>query len=195
MGRATEHSPEHYPWTRPDMLPHAVASAGWGARYPGLRYDRKQSPDRIIPHDVIRETFLQERFAVVVWQGPHLSFIDISHIPERTFVAENRDRSLTDWANIKRYRLNRDTPIFTTLEENLDPREIMPSVHAVLATPLGFAPGAQTVVDARVPIDRLFIEFPAHTEDRELPLSTTIGVLGGIATQEYIDTIYGPPKV
>lgn len=197
MGRAIDHSSEHYPWTRPDMLPHAIASAGWGARYPGIRYDER-SKDRFVPQDIVKQTLLQERFAVVVWQESRVSFIDLSHIPERTFMSdEDLGRSDVDWANIKHYELTKDGPIFSPLDmrEYLDPREIMPSVYAILATPLDMAPGPQMLVAPDRPINRMIIEFPSYQERRRLPLNTTIAVLGGVATQEYLDTIYGSTEV
>ncbi|HVI68901.1 MAG TPA: hypothetical protein VM581_00405 [Magnetospirillaceae bacterium] len=195
MGKATENSPEYYPWSHPDMLPHALASAGWGTRYPAIRYELGES-DNFIPQEVIKQTLSQERFAVVIWQGTRVSFIDLMHVPERTFTSEeDPGRAETEWANIKRYSLTPDGPIFITIDENLDPRAIMPSIYALLATPMGVAPDAQLLVDASRPINRVLIEFPAYREDRKLPLSTTIGVLGGVATQEYINTIYGLPKV
>ncbi len=199
MSRATDHSSEHHPWTRPDLLPHAVASAGWGERYPALRYKDSDLPEeRLIPRDVIQDVVLHEQFAVVVWQGTRLSMIRVSHIPGRTFALDEiPERSDDDWATIRYYAQTRGGAMFTAMEQHLDPRDIMLSLCTVLETPMGFTPGdEQDIVEPDQAINRVLIEFPDFREKRELPLSIVISVLGGVATQEYLDAMrYGLSEV
>lgn len=197
MAGATELSPEKHPWIRSDILPHAIASAGWGMRYPGLCYELGEEPhERVVPHHVIRSTFLQERFAVVMWQPNRVTFIDISHLPERTFTPHKvPERCDADWVTIKRYCCAKFGAVFSSLDENIDPRLIIDDLYAVLATPIGFCPEEQGLVEAAQPITRLLIEYPEYPETREIPLDTTVAVLGGVATQKYLNTIYNLPEV
>lgn len=196
MARATELSPEQHPWIRPDLLPHAVASAGWGKRYPALCYELGDA-DTLIPKDVIEHTFMQGRFALAVWQPNRITFIDVSHEPDRTFTLDDTlpQRSQVDWVTIRRYGCATYGPVFTSMTENIDPFEVAISLYDIMATPIGFAPGEQGIIQPDLPVQRLLVEYPGFSESRELPLDTSVGSLGGIATQEYLNTIYTRPKV
>lgn len=195
MEKRTDYSPERHPWSHADMLPYAVSSAGWGVRYPALHFDGRFE-GHAIGSELIEEIFLESRFAVVVRQELRISFIDVSHIPERSLATKVvPHRSDSDWANIKYYVLSRGGPRLIDLKEGLDPRELLLDVYTILATTLGSAPAEPTEVISQEPIQEILVEFPGHHEDRLLRVDTTIGALGGVATQGYYDIIYGRPEV
>ena len=86
--------------------------------------------------------------------------------------------------------------MLTNVKDGLDPRDLILDIHTILATRLGAAPCEPTTLVGPHPITEILIEFPGHREDREeLRLNTTIAALGGVSTQEYLNTIYGLPKV
>ncbi len=174
------------------MLPHAVASAWWGERFPALQYEHTDpESERIIPRDIIQAIVLKERFAVVIWQGKRISFIDVEHIPERTFALdEDPGRSDVDWITIKYYVETNGGPTFTAMRQHLDPRDLILSIYTVLETPVGLAPGyGQDIVEPDQEIHRLLIEFPRFSEERDLSLDTDIGVLAGVSREEYMETV------
>lgn len=179
------------------MLDHAIASADWTLNHPALCFECGDG-GQLVPHDIIRLALRQERLCVALWQPNLITFLDIQHTPSRTFadgfVAPGNQPD-DNWCVVQRYTYNRHGAIFCNMEENIDPRPVVRTLGTVLATPLGFAPDAPGLLPDNVVLERVILEFPRYHETRQVPLDTSISLLAAIASQDYLNTIYGRSQV
>lgn len=197
MANAPELSPELHPWARDDMLANVVASADWTLNHPALCFECGGAQP-FVPAEIIGPTLQQERLCIALWQTNTITFLDIEHSAERTFAGGSmpaEDRPQNEWCVIQRYGYARHGAFFVTMEEEVDPRPVVRTLANVLATPLGFVPEPQGLLVDDLVLERIIIEFPDYAETRPVPLDTSISALTAIASQDYLNTIYGFPKV
>lgn len=177
------------------MLAHVIASADWSLNHPALCFECADA-EPYVPQGIIRPALQQSRLCAALWQTNQVTFLDIKHSPDRTFAdGYMDDRPDGDWCVIQRYGYARHGAFFITMEENVDPRPVVRTLAKVLATPLGFTPPSQGLVSDELVLERVILEFPDYRETRPVPLDTSISVLAAIASQDYLNTIYGHPKV
>jgi len=198
VAEATERlSPELHPWVRDDMFANVVASADWTLNHPALCFECG-GPQPFIPDSIVMPALLQERLCIALWQTDTVTFFDIEHSADRTFTEgyfPPEERSTDQWCVIQRYGYARHGAFFITMEEEVDPRPVVRTLRTILKTPIGFVPDPQgLLVEGRV-LERVIMEFPDYKETRPVPLDTSISALTAIASQDYLNTIYGRPKV
>jgi hypothetical protein len=179
------------------MFDHAIASADWSLNHPALCFECGDG-EQFVPHDIIQPGLQQERLCVALWQTNLITFLDIKHTPSRTFTdgyMAPGDRPEGNWCVLQRYMYNRHGAIFCNMEENIDPRPVVRTLSKVLATPLGFPPDSQGLIPDDLVLERVIMEFPDYRETRAVPLDTSISLLAAIASQDYLNTIYGRTRV
>ena len=202
MARAWELSPGRHPWVRADLEPHQIASADWALRHPALCYefgDKKGEP--FMTDLAVLATLGRPSLVVVLWQPHIITYIELAHDTERTFVQgliKEESPPQGNWCDIKTFDVRPFGVQFRTLYEGLDPRPVVLTLADVLRTPLGWTPPKDqyvNLVPPEQPLNRILIEFPDETEGRPLPLDTSITTLSALSAQEYLDTIRRRPTL
>lgn len=196
MGRAEELTPEQsLPWVRSDVAANVIASADWCVRHPALCYEvNDPHGDQFIHESVITAVLQQPRFVVILHQPRVITFVDLEHEPQRTFIEgsiKEDELPPANWCDLTRHEVTPFGTKFWDIKERIDPRIVMPQLFTILQTTLGCPPDQQNLVPTDQPVMRIVIEFCEEIEDRALPLDTTITTLAELATQEYLDTISG----
>jgi len=184
-------APERHPWTSVDTQHNIISSADWGGAHPALCYEiNDPQHEELIDSAIVEQIIRQRRFAVGFWQRDSVIRVEVNHTPQRS-VALGRvtiPRPKGDWCTVQYFTVHPVGTSFLTMHENLDPRPIVQDIRGLLVLPLGHPHlPEQNLLVGHDPIERIVVEFPEFTEQRVLPLDTSMATLAIMSSQELVE--------